>query len=259
MVKRLVFSIVPVGFDRETPLSPLIFCLVEEVLSRALSDSTARGRLIPMSYCRGSNFLKHVMYVDDIMIFCTGLKSNVRELLSIFHKYSEVSGQIGNNAKSRFLTGNMSVTRKNMISNLLGFNVGYVPFLYLDCPIFQGKLKVMHFRMVTDKIKNKLTTWKGNILSIMGMVQLVKSIIHRMLVYSFHVYFWPRRLLRLLDSWIKKFIWGGDVLTKKVCTISWSVMCHPWEEGGLNIKPTRLINEALILKLSWDLMAKDSQ
>lgn len=80
-----------------------------------------------------------------------------------------------------------------------------------------------------------------------------------MLVYSFHVYFWPRRLLRLLDTWIKNFIWSRDVLTKKVCTVSWSVMCRPWEEGGLNIKPTRLINEALILQLSWDLLAKDSQ
>jgi len=100
---------------------------------------------------------------------------------------------------------------------------------------------------------------KGRILSIMGRVQLVKSIIHGMLVYSFHVYLWPRRLLRLLDSWIKKIIWSGDVLTKKVCTVTWKVMCQPWAEGGLDIKPTRLINEALILKLSWDLIAKDTQ
>jgi len=113
--------------------------------------------------------------------------------------------------------------------------------------------------MIADKIKNKLATWKGRILSIMGRVQLVKSIIHGMLVYSFHVYLWPRRLLRLLDSWIKKFIWSGDVLTRKVCTVAWKILCRPWAEGGLDIKPTRLINEALILKLSWNLIAKDTQ
>jgi ribonuclease HI len=153
----------------------------------------------------------------------------------------------------------MSVARKNMIAGLLGFNAGAVPFLYLGCPIFQGKPKVAHFRMITDKIKNKLATWKGNILSIMGRVQLVKSIIHGMLVYSFHVYHWPSRLLRLLDTWLKNFIWSGDVLTKKICTVSWSVMCRSWEEGGLNLKPTRLINEALIFKLSWDLLDGNSQ
>jgi len=113
--------------------------------------------------------------------------------------------------------------------------------------------------MITDKIRNKLATWKGTNLSIMGRLQLVKSIIHGMLVYSFHVYFWPRRLLRLLDSWLKKIIWSGDVLSKKVCTVSWSVMCRPWSEGGLDIKPTRLFNEALILKLAWDLFSKETQ
>jgi hypothetical protein len=79
---------------------------------------------------------------------------------------------------------------------------------------------------------------------------MVKSIIHGMLVYSFHVYLWPRRLLQLLDSWIHFFIWSGDVLTRKVCTVSWKIMCRSWAEGGLDIKPTRLINEALIQKLS---------
>ena len=141
------------GVRQGDPFSPLLFCLAEEVLSRPLFDSSARGRLIPMSYYRGISFPTHVLYADDIMIFCTGLKSNIRELLSIFHKYSEVSGQTVNNEKSRFFKGNMSVTRKNMIANLLGFNVRFVAFLYLGCLIFQGKPKVMHFRMVTDKIK----------------------------------------------------------------------------------------------------------
>jgi len=113
--------------------------------------------------------------------------------------------------------------------------------------------------MITDRIKNKLATWKGRILSVLGRVQLVKSIIHGVVVYSFHVYLWPRRLLRLLDSWLKKIIWSGDVLTKKVCTVAWNVMCRPWAEGDLDIKPTRLINEALILKLSWDLLASETQ
>ena len=203
------------GVRQGDPLSPMLFCLAEEVLSRALSGSVVRGRLTPMSYCRGTTFPTHVLHADDIMIFCTGLKRNIRELISIFNKYSAISGQIVNNSKSRFFMGSMSVTRINMIANMLGFSVGTVPFLYLGCPIFQGKPKVIHLRSITDKIRKKLATWKGIILSIMGRVQLVKSIIHGMLVYSFHVYFWPRRLLRLLDSWIKNFIWSGDVLSKK--------------------------------------------
>ena len=154
----------------------------------------------------------------------------------------------------------MTATRVQMISVLLGFTVGTVPFIYLGCPIFQGNPKVAHFQMITDRIKAKLATWKGSLLSVMGRVQLVKYIIHETLVYFFHVYYmWPRRLLRMLDTWIKNCIWSGDVLTRKVCTVSWNCLSRPWTEGGLDLKPTRLINDSLILKLAWNLLAIDSQ
>jgi len=133
------------GVCQGDPLSPLLFCLAEEVVSRAISASSARGRITPILYCRGHFIPTHVLYADDIMIFCTGLKSNIRELLSIFHKYSEVSGQIINKAKSCFFTRAMSGTRTTMIANMLGFTVGTVPLQYIGCPIFQGKPKVIHF------------------------------------------------------------------------------------------------------------------
>jgi uncharacterized integral membrane protein len=63
----------------------------------------------------------------------------------------------------------------------------------------------------------KLETRKDTMLLIMGRVQLVKSIIHGMPVYSFHIYMWPIRLLHKLDTWIKNNnIWGGDIRTRKV-------------------------------------------
>ena len=146
-----------------------------------------------------------------------------------------------------------------MIAGLLGFSEGTIPFNYLGCPVFKGKPKCIYFQAITDKIKVKMATWKGVMLSIMGRVQLVKSIIHSMLVYSFHIYMWPRKLLQRIDSWIKNFIWSGDILTRKVCTVSWKRMCHPWAAGGLDLKSTHLINESLMLQLAWQFTSGNSQ
>lgn len=41
----------------------------------------------------------------------------------------------------------------------------------------------------------------------MGRFLLVKSVIHSMLTYSFHVYQWPNALLKDIDLWIKNFSW----------------------------------------------------
>jgi len=93
----------------------------------------------------------------------------------------------------------------------------------------------------------------------MGRVQLVKSIIHGMLVYSFNIYRWPQNILKLLDRWINFFVWSGDTYVLKIYTVKWHTVYLPWEVGGLDLKPTRLINNSLLLQLSWKMHSQDSQ
>jgi len=153
----------------------------------------------------------------------------------------------------------MTVTIRNMLAQMSGFSVGTLPFQYLGCPIFQGKPKCIHFEPIVDHIKVKLATWKGVLLCIMGRVQLVKSIVHDMLAYSFHIYRWHVCLLHMLDRWIKFFVWSGDIHTRKICTVSWKYVCCPWENGGLNLRSRRAINASLLLNLSWKLFCQESQ
>jgi len=93
----------------------------------------------------------------------------------------------------------------------------------------------------------------------MVRVQLVKSIVHGMLVYSFHIYRWLARLLHMLDRWIKNFVWSGDINTRKICTVSWNQVCLSWDSRGLDLKSTRSINASLLLHLSWNLFTQESQ
>jgi len=246
------------GVRQGDPLSPLLFCLAEDVLSRALERERVSKNLQPMSYCRGILLPTHILYADDVFICCVGTRKNMKCLLRIFKNYSDTSGQLVNFDKSKLFTGAMTVTRKNMLSQLSGFTLGIIPFQYLGCPIFQGKPICIYFQSIVDRIKTKLATWKGVLLSIMGQVQLVKSLIHGMLVYSFHIYRWPILLLNMLDRWINFFIWSGDIHTRKICTVSWKQVCLPWDSDGLDLKSTRSINSSLLLHLSWHLFTQDS-
>lgn len=58
------------GVCQGDPLSPLLFCLAEEVLSRGIATLVSSSMLKPVSSPRGMKAPSHVLFADDIMIFC---------------------------------------------------------------------------------------------------------------------------------------------------------------------------------------------
>jgi len=140
------------------------------------------------------------------MIFCKGKLSSIEALMQLFSSYALASGQIINPAKATVFFGSISNVRIDHITELIGFNKGSLPFTYLGVPIFKGKQKKSHLQHIADRIKSKLSAWKTSLLSSVGRVTLVKSVIHGMLVHSISIYSWPRKLLKEIESWIKNFI-----------------------------------------------------
>lgn len=158
------------GVRQGNPLSPLLFCRVEEMLSRGIQNLVVAGCLQLMSGPRGALVPSHAFFADDLMIFCRG------------HKQS------------------LTHSRVNFLASNLGFNPGNLPFNYLGIPIFTGKPRKNHLLPIVDRIKAKLATWKGKLLSYMGRVQLVKSVLHGILIHSFTVYPLPTNLLNHLEK-----------------------------------------------------------
>lgn len=74
------------------PLSPLLFCLVEDVLNRGLMKLRHNGLLNYISSPRGTTAPSHMFYADDLIIFCRADKKCITNLL--MENYSQVSGQI---------------------------------------------------------------------------------------------------------------------------------------------------------------------
>jgi hypothetical protein len=65
------------------------------------------------------------------------------------------------------------LAKKHEIAAVIGFPHGALPLTYMGVPLFQGNTKA--------RIKVKLAHWKGLMLSIMGRVQQVNSMINNML------------------------------------------------------------------------------
>lgn len=202
-------------------------------------------KMVPMASPRGFQVPSHVPYADDVLIFFRGTKKNLDNLMSLFRLYSEASGQVISSDKSQYFTGSINKSRLANLTRNLGFRVGQLPFVYLGVPIFKGKPRKAYFMPIADRIKAKLASWKGSMLSIMERVELVKSVVQGFLIYSFQIYSWPLLLIKQLDQWIRNFIWARNTEVKKVVTVAWHKLCAPINEGGLGIRSIRAIKRLL--------------
>lgn len=92
MVRSLVSFLARGGVRRGDPVSPLLFCLAEDVLSGGVSLLLDSGVLQPMRGPKGFFCPSHILYADGIMDFCKATKYNLESLMALFQSYGQASG-----------------------------------------------------------------------------------------------------------------------------------------------------------------------
>jgi hypothetical protein len=209
-----------------------------------------------MSVPKGVPALSHILFADDILLFLRGNKRTLRAILRFMIEYGLNSGQYVNRSKSSVYLGKFASPRRTF--RTLGVNAGSLPFIYLGVPIFQGRPKRSYFQSIADKVKCKLSAWKGSLLSQAGRVQLISSVIQSLLIHSFQVYAWPVSLLTQVQSWVRNFLWSGDPQKRGVPLVSWIKCCRPKNCGGLGMRNLFTLNRSLLLKRCWEVVSSNS-
>nr|KYP42082.1 hypothetical protein KK1_036530 [Cajanus cajan] len=83
-------------------MSPLLFCIAKEALSRALTTLVESGKINRFEGANNFPFTLHVLYADDIMIFCKCSLKNLSQIMTLVRAYDNVAGQRINFHKSKF-------------------------------------------------------------------------------------------------------------------------------------------------------------
>ncbi|XP_026399704.1 uncharacterized protein LOC113295588 [Papaver somniferum] len=203
------------GLRQDDPLSPLIFVLIEDVLSRNLTKLFLENKMTPMLSKKGI-YPTHLFFADDIMIFCKSNLRSLHNLLELLGKYQTALGQTVFRQKSKVYYGGGTLSRCRNITDLLGMEVSTFSDRYLGVQIMPGAVKYRHISNVVDKIKKKLSVWKGKMLSFQDRVILINSVISSCAIHNMAVYKWPQKFIQ--------------------------------QEGGLGITRMAVTNRALLMK-----------
>ena len=140
-------------------MSPFLYLLVVESMSRNLQNLQESSDLKGLKIARGVKSSNHVQFAGDTILLggaSTIIAKRCKRALSTFLKSSDSKV---NSTKSKVYGWKCPPGTLENIARTLGFegNVTWNSFNYLGIPIFKGKKRTVDWQGMIDKIKNKIT------------------------------------------------------------------------------------------------------
>lgn len=147
-------------------LSCLLFGLAEDYLSCLLTSLINSKDLVSIAATREVTVPTHILYVDDVLLFCKASLCNICCISDTFATYAELSGQFFNWEKSCLYLGpNVSRAGCQSFLYLSDLKWGFLPFVYLGILLFWGASTISHLFPIADRILGQLESWKEHLLS----------------------------------------------------------------------------------------------
>ena len=239
------------GLRQGDPLSPYLFILVSEALVYTLKKAHDMNFIEAVQIGKAKVSLKHLQFVDDILIFAPKNPICITNYFRILDVFSLMSGLTLNYNKSAFIPWKQDdqswVTE---IAAGVGCTLASPPFTYLGFPLGQQFNKGAAWKPVIRNIENRLASWKARLLSRAGRLTLIKSVLNSLPVYFMSMFKIPRTVAAKIVKLQRRFFWGGKFGESKCCpTVKWSDIELPKEMGGLGVG--NILHKNLILLFKW--------
>lgn len=235
------------GLRQGDPLSPYLFILCLEYLSRSIKLATAVPDFNFHPKC-GSLRITHLAFADDLMLLSRGDSGSIGILMHCLRDFGACSGLHMNISKSNIYLAGLDRCVSDDILAVSQLSVGSMPFRYLGIPLAASSLKLLNFAPLLEAISNLLKSWEDMSLSYAGRTELIRSVLQGVQCFWLAIFPLPATVRSLICRLCRKFLWGS-----KLAPVAWADICLPKKEGGLGIRDLKGWNSALLAKSLWNI------
>lgn len=243
------------GIRQGDPISPLLFVLVMEYLTRLLKTEVRNGRIKFHHQCQNLEIV-NLCFADDLILVCKAELETVTIIRDRLNEFAETTGLQANTAKSQIFCVGVSDETRERIKQTVGYEHGTFPMKYLGFPISPSKWNQADCQVFTDKIAARIRSWATRHLSYAGRVQLINSVLLQMHGFWSEVFLLPKSVIIQITKICRDFLWGTKESGRSLPLVSWKDICNTRSEGGLNRRNPIHWNEAHLGKQVWDLAQK---
>lgn len=198
------------GLRQGDPLSPYLFTIVMEKLSRAIQAQVDAGAWLAVPTGRNSLSLSHLFFADDLLLFSEATSASAGVMAATLTAFGALAGLKVNQGKSSVMFSNaVTGDLKEGIGNLLHFPETDCISSYLGFPILLGRKKIESFQFIVDRLQSKMTSWKRKLLNKAGRATLARSVLAAIPGYYMQLSWLPESTCSQIDKAIRNFIWKG--------------------------------------------------
>eukprot|EP00253_Pinus_taeda_P010347 PITA_10347 len=208
------------GLRQGCPLSPLLFLLVAEGLSR-LIHSARRSNKIKGIEVAINLYISHLLFVDDILIFSNGSHNELKEFKDIFDLFMKANGMLINSGKSQVCVA-------------------------------------VDWNWLIAKIEARISHWSFRWLSRAGRLTLLKSVLLAIPVYWVALTWILKGILEKIRRLCCRFLWAGSSEKSVLPWVAWEKIARPQAWGGWGIKCLPEFSLSLAAKSGWRLITAEN-
>ncbi|XP_074305759.1 uncharacterized protein LOC141640982 [Silene latifolia] len=191
-----------------------------EYLTRLIKYATDRWPFQYHPLCKSLK-LTHLMFADDLLLFCKGNAQSIILLMKAFSSFSSASGLTMNSSKSEIFFNGMNEDLKEGIKSVTGFKEGDMPFGYLGVPIQTGRLSKKDYSALTEKMVSKIRGLGAKNLSYSGRVVLINSVLNTLYNYWAQLFIIPKSVIKRIEAICENYLWDMSPYYHRVPLVAW--------------------------------------
>ncbi|XP_019164336.1 PREDICTED: uncharacterized protein LOC109160503 [Ipomoea nil] len=237
------------GLRQGDPISPYLFVLCMERLSRLIKEEVHKKNWKGVKLSRYGPELTHLFFADDMVLIAEASLEQMKVIKGCLQKFEKASGQKVSIQKSQIHFGrNVEPALAQDITREADFVCTKDLGRYLGVPSIHGRVTSNIFTPLIEKIDGRLEGWKGKNLSLAGRITLAQSVLNAMPYYMMQSMYLPKGVCDTIERRIRQFIWKENIHL-----VNWETITKPKEQGGVGLRRLREMNLAFLTKLGWRL------
>jgi len=213
------------GLRQGDPLAAFLFIMVAEGLVGLVRQAVKNKLLSGIIIGEKELALSILQFADDTLFLYEDSLTNVLSLKAILRGFELTSGLKINFHKSRLAGVNVPRSSTEHYTETLNCEQMSIPFTYLGIEVGGNPRKKKFWEPVLNKLKSRLSVWKGRFLSMAGRICLLKFVITTIPLYYLSLFRAPESVCKSIVSIQRRFIWGWGKEKISISWVSWKNVC----------------------------------